>query len=122
MIKIMSKTFNESQSSLNNFNTINRFFLTAEADISLPLETLVTTKGNSVKPWCDVTGGETFIGWYDPKGSKITSDTSQRKHVESDGTRHYLSLQTIDPASDGGVYECRGDTNKRTLTLKVNCK
>ena len=81
-----------------------------------------TTEGNTIQPWCSVTDGETFDGWYDPKGIKITTDKSERKHVESIGDKHTLSIKNVDPAADGGIYQCRGNLNQDSLTVNIGCK
>ena len=82
---------------------------------------LSVSKATTVRPWCDVTG-ETFDGWYSSKGNKITTDKSQRKHVESIGTRHFLEIKNVEPATDGGIYTCKGSINSDTLELKAGCK
>lgn len=89
------------------------------AEVTIPTDSDKTTAGNTIRPWCDVTGGETFDGWYNPQGEKITTDKTKRVHVESDGTRHNLVLQNIDAVTDGGIYQCKGDTIKREFTLNI---
>ena len=68
---------------------------------------------------CSVTD-EVFTGWFDSSGRKITTDSSHRIHVRTDGSLKYLEISDVN-RTDSGTYECRGDTNKDQVMLLVEC-
>ena len=70
---------------------------------------------------CTVTG-ETFLGWFDPSGSKITTSSSAKIRVESRGDNHKLKFVDVKVSYGNDNYECRGRNNKETLIVHVACK
>lgn len=65
------------------------------------------------------TSGEAFDGWYF-EGKKISDQKTERVHTESVGDVHTMTIQHI-KQSDGGDYECRGQSGSRaTFTLHIN--
>ena len=70
---------------------------------------------------CTVTG-ETFLGWFNPSGSKITTSQSAKIRVESSGTDNTLKFVDVEVAFGSDKYECRGRSNKETFKLYVACK
>ena len=70
---------------------------------------------------CNVTG-ETFLGWFDPGGSKITTSPSADIRVESSGNKHKLKFVDVKVSYGSNKYECRGSNNKETLIVHVACK
>ena len=70
---------------------------------------------------CAVTG-ETFLGWFDPSGSKITTSQSANMRVKSSLTDHTLKFVDVKVSFGSDKYECRGRNNKKTFKLNVACK
>ena len=70
--------------------------------------------GSTVSVKCTVTG-ETFLGWFNPSGNRITT-------VESSGNEHTLKFAAIKVSDGSNNYECRGSSNKKTLIVQVACK
>ena len=88
------------------------------ADVSLSRPAFRAEPGEEVSVDCTLTGGETFDGWF-KDGSKVSN--SQTVRVETDGNIHTLRFTNVE-LSQGGQYECRGSTNRKTFTLGVACK
>ena len=70
---------------------------------------------------CTVTG-ETFLGWFNPSGSKITTSQSANIRVESSGTDHTLKFVDVKLSYGSDKYECRGRNKIETFRLHVACK
>lgn len=76
-------------------------------------------EGDKTSINCSVTN-EAFIGWFDSSNRKITTDSSHRIHVRTDGSLNYLEITKVN-RTDRGTYECRGITEKAEVTLLVEC-
>lgn len=66
--------------------------------------------------------GETFVGWFNPSGSKITTSSSANIRVESRGSVHTLKFVDIKVSYGSNNYQCRGSINRETLLVHVACK
>jgi len=66
--------------------------------------------------------GETFVGWFNPSGSKITTSSSANIRVESSGTEHTLKFVDVKVSYGSDNYECRGSKTQKTLLVHVACK
>lgn len=89
----------------------------SEGAVSVLSESYYAAEGSNVLINCSVTA-ETFKGWFDSKGQKISADLSQRLHVKKNGNLHLLEINTVSK-SDYGQYECRGERNKTEVMLYV---
>ena len=70
---------------------------------------------------CTVTG-ETFVGWFNPSGRKITTSSSANIRVESRGTKHTLKFVDVKVSYGSNNYECRGNRTRERLIVHVACK
>ena len=77
--------------------------------------------GSTVSVKCTVTG-ETFLGWFNPSGNRITTSSSANIRVESRGTVHTLKFGVIKVSDGSDNYECRGSINKKQVIVYVACK
>lgn len=95
------------------------FFIVATVTLSKNLITPSPGKTNSVT--CTVSGGERFIGWFDPAGKRVPTSSSEKIFVETNGNDHKLKLTDV-KVSYGGTYTCKGNTNSKSLKVHVECK
>ena len=98
--------------------TIIPFWIVLGADVKLSLPLVSAKVGATVSIKCTVTG-ETFLGWFNPSGSKITTSQSARVRVESSGNGHELKFVGVKVSDGSEKYECRGQSNKETLIVHV---
>ena len=95
------------------------FLLGADVTLSLPL---VSAKvGATASVTCTVTV-ETFLGWFDPNGRKITTSSTAKIRVESSGNTHKLKFVDVKVSYGGDNYQCRGSSKTETLLVHVACK
>lgn len=101
--------------------TVIPFLIVLGADVTLSLPLVSAKVGATVSVTCTVTG-ETFLGWYNPSGSKITTSTGADIRVESSGNKHKLKFVDVKVSYGSNKYECRGSKNRKTLIVHVPCK
>ena len=85
----------------------------------------ITTVGKTFRVVCTVIG-ESFVGWEDVNGQRVTKvpqpdELPEEKYYRLiQGNSHTLVIQNV-AVADGGNYTCRGDKTVKEFTLYVEC-
>lgn len=83
----------------------------------------ITTVGKTFRVVCTVIG-ESFVGWEDVNGQRVTKvpqpdELPEEKYYRLiQGNSHTLVIQNV-AVADGGNYTCRGDKTVKEFTLYV---
>lgn len=104
----------------------------ADGAVTLPLPSQLFQQGRDYTINCQITGGETFVGWETPPkpprsgkpaipSQTITLATKGRREVVQDGDNYGLSIKGV-TADDGGMYRCVGSTESKEFTANVDSK
>lgn len=89
------------------------------AAVTISQPSLQTPPGREVTITCEMSGGETFLGWFKPDNTQVPRSSSATVHVEVNTNTFRLKFTDV-KVEEGGEYECRSRTGtKGTFTLDV---
>lgn len=82
-----------------------------------------TPSGREITITCQMSGGETFAGWFKPDKTQVPQSSSATVHVVRVDNNTFRLKFTHVKVEEGGEYECRSRSgSKGTFTLEVVCK